>query len=109
MCKNTRLPLRRELDRLLLQSSHRSMPSDSNFTARQAEPAPVACGVLLRVESKAEEAELVRKLIINGLVIAVLAGCSCGKWVDVGSFAVGAGCKELEDMKKPANKEAMML
>ena len=66
------------------------------------------CGVLLRVESKAEEAELVRKLIINGLVIAVLAGCSCGKWVDVGSFAVGAGCKELEDMKKPANKEAMM-
>jgi len=48
----------------------------------------------------------VRKLIINGLVIAVLAGCSCGSWVDLAPMT-GAGCKELEDMKKPANKRAL--
>ncbi len=47
-----------------------------------------------------------RKLIINGLVLAVLAGCSCGSWVDLAQMA-GAGCKELADMKKPANTGAL--
>jgi hypothetical protein len=66
----------------------------------------VVCAVLLWVESKTEEAEPVRRVIINGLVLAVLAGCSCGSWVDLAVMS-GASCKELEDMKKPDSKAAL--
>lgn len=47
-----------------------------------------------------------RKVTINGLSLAVVAGCSCGNWVDVAQMS-GARCKDLEDMKKPANKDAL--
>ena len=47
-----------------------------------------------------------RKLIINGLVLSLLAGCSSGSWVDLAQMA-GAPCKELADMKKPANMGAL--